>query len=57
VVLNDGYKASEEITQEIIRKCKNELPDYMLPDAIEYRKDLPRTERGKVDYRVLEKES
>ena len=56
VVLNSGYEESEEMTREIIEKCKNELPDYMIPDVVEYRKDLPRTVRGKVDYRALEKE-
>lgn len=56
VVLNAGYEVSEEMTREIIENCKNELPEYMIPDAIDYRKDLPRTERGKVDYRALEKE-
>ena len=45
------------MTQEIIAHCKNKLPEYMVPDTVEYRTDLPRTERGKVDYRALEKEA
>lgn len=57
VVLNNGYEASEDLTLDIINNCKNSLPDYMVPENIEYRTDLPRTERGKVDYRALEKES
>ncbi len=57
VVLNDGYSASKDMTQEIIAHCKNKLPEYMVPDTVEYRTDLPRTERGKVDYRALEKEA
>ena len=57
VVLNEGFTTSEELTQQIIEKCKQKLPEYMVPEAIEYRSDLPRTERGKVDYRALEKEA
>lgn len=57
VVLNTGYTASEDITQDIIANCKNRLPEYMVPETIEYRTDLPRTGRGKVDYRALEKET
>lgn len=57
VVLNDGCEASEQITQEIINNCKELLPEYMVPEVVEYRTDLPRTERGKVDYRALEKEA
>ena len=56
VVLNDGYSANDQLTQSILSNCQAILPDYMLPEVVEYRKDLPRTERGKVDYRALEKE-
>ena len=56
VVLNDGYTSSKQLSQDIINKCKDILPEYMIPEVIEYRTDLPRTERGKVDYRALEKE-
>ncbi len=55
IVLNHGYKATEQLSQEIIGNCKNVLPEYMIPEVIEYRNELPRTERGKVDYRALEK--
>ena len=57
VVLNEGYSANEELTQEIISNCKNKLPEYMVPEIVEYRLDLPRTARGKVDFRALEKEA
>lgn len=57
VVLNDGCEESDQITQEIINNCKDSLPEYMVPEVVEYRTDLPRTERGKVDYRALEKET
>lgn len=56
VALNHAYSVSEQITIEIIRMCKEQLPGYMVPETIVYRDDLPRTNRGKVDYRSLEKE-
>ncbi|GEM_PF-6320416 len=48
---------SNEVKNSIISACKKLLPDYMVPVVIEFRKDLPRTPRGKVDYRALEKEA
>ncbi|MBQ3027657.1 MAG: acyl--CoA ligase, partial [Lachnospiraceae bacterium] len=56
-VLNAGYVVSEELTKEILENCKYKLPEYMIPEEIEYRAELPRTERGKVDYRALGKEA
>ena len=56
VVLKDGIPQSEETKQSILNSCKSALPDYMVPDEIVFRTDLPRTSRGKVDYRALETE-
>ena len=56
VVLKDGIPQSKEIRESIINSCKSALPDYMIPDEIVFRSDLPRTPRGKVDYRALERE-
>lgn len=55
VVLEKGQEPSEAKKEEIIQTCKAVLPEYMIPDEIEFRDNLPRTERGKVDYRALEK--
>lgn len=57
IVLNSGYEKSDTTTAEILAVCKENLPAYMVPEMIEYRDDLPRTSRGKVDYRALEQES
>ncbi len=54
VVLKQGESASDEAKQSILETCKSSLPEYMIPDEIEFRADLPRTSRGKVDYRALE---
>ncbi len=56
VVLKDGIPQSEETKQSILNSCKSALPEYMIPDEIVFRTDLPRTSRGKVDYRALETE-
>ena len=47
----------EQITEQILALCRKELPDYMVPEAVRYRDDLPRTPRGKIDYRALETEA
>ena len=56
VVLNSGYGETKQLTEEILYNCREVLPEYMVPDEIVYRAELSRTERGKVDYRALEKE-
>ena len=57
IKLRSGEKRSYELTNEIYELCKNKLPEYMVPEKIEYVDDFPRTDRGKVDYRALEKMS
>lgn len=47
----------ERIRKEITEICRQNLPDYMVPDEVEIVNDLPRTPRGKVDYRALEQET
>ena len=57
VVLKDEGQRLDLITisEEIMQICREELSVYMLPDEIEYLEELPRTTRGKTDYRALEK--
>jgi len=54
--LKKGFEKNEETKQRILNICKDSLPGYMVPDEIEFRDELPRTARGKVDFRVLEQE-
>lgn len=54
IVPKQGVQLSDAFNDEIIRLCKEQLPEYMVPDEIELCDDLPRTNRGKVDYRALE---
>ena len=48
-------KNENSIKKEIIDICVQNLPEYMIPEVIEIVEDLPRTPRGKIDYRALEK--
>jgi len=54
VVCKPETRELEQITEQILALCQKELPDYMIPEAIIYQDDLPRTSRGKIDYRALE---
>ena len=47
----------EKAKQDIMETCRHELPVYMIPEEIEFVNDLPRTSRGKVDYRALEEQN
>ena len=54
VTLKNGMQYTDMLKEEIYNSCRSLLPDYQLPERIEYLKNLPRTERGKIDYRKLE---
>lgn len=55
VILAEGYQPEEAARKEILQVCKKGLPDYMIPEEIVFRGEFPRTERGKIDYRELER--
>ena len=55
VVLKNGVEPDANARRAILDACWEALPGYMVPEVIEFRQDLPRTERGKIDYRALEK--
>ena len=40
-------------TDELLRRCAQRLPAYMLPKNIEVVESLPRTPNGKIDYKSL----
>ena len=56
VELSEGVEASEKLAEEIIGACSQKLPAYSVPKKIRFIDKLPRTPRGKVDYRALEKQ-
>ena len=54
IVLNETRSDMEKIKSEIVSLCNEKLPEYMVPEEIEIIESVPRTPRGKVDYRALE---
>jgi amino acid adenylation domain-containing protein len=47
VVTADG--AGSLTREDVLDHCRQWLPDYMVPDMVEFRETLPRTSTGKVD--------
>ena len=43
--------------EHILEICRKKLPNYQIPVEIEFMSELPRTERGKIDYKVLDTDS
>lgn len=56
VVINDASKETM-ICDEIMKHCSNNLPIHSIPKRIYTIKTLPKTQVGKVDYRVLEQQA
>lgn len=55
IVLKDEcVEQEEQIKQELIKLCKEELPEYAQPIEYRFCKELPLTPIGKIDYRALE---
>lgn len=57
IVLNKGYKQSKELIEELKELCKKNLSKFSQPYEYEFRKSLPRTMVGKVDFRKLQQEN
>ena len=53
VVLNDGIDF-EEVREQIIDKCYEELPDYEIPSYFEELDSMLYTANNKIDFRLLE---
>lgn len=56
VVLRPSVKPSEQIKDEILNKCREQVSKFAVPAEIEFRSELPKTLVGKVAYRELERE-
>ena len=56
VVLNETDHNLEDIENEILMLCEEQLPEYYWPCEIEFNESLPLTPIGKIDYLKLEKE-
>ncbi|QBD79809.1 long-chain fatty acid--CoA ligase [Ktedonosporobacter rubrisoli] len=53
IVLKPGHEPTEQIKQEIVSFCKQELAAYKVPKILEFRESLPKTLVGKVLRREL----
>lgn len=53
VVLAEGFAESEELAGELKDYVKSRLAGYKYPRWIEFRDELPKNERGKIDRRAL----
>lgn len=56
IVLKDGFHGLF-VKNEIKEYCKKNLAKYMVPHEFVYRKKLPKTKLGKVDFKKLESDS
>lgn len=45
---------ASQVKADVIQACHNNLPAYMVPKDVIVISEMPRTERGKTDYRALE---
>ena len=57
IVLNKGYRANEALINKYKEMCKINLPKYAWPVEYEFRKSLPKTLVGKVDFKKLQEEN
>lgn len=56
VVLKNGNKPDKVVESKIMKVCAENLAKYKWPRKIEFRKSLPRTKIGKVNYSELKNE-
>lgn len=57
IALNKGYTANQKLKDELMELCKKNLAHYAIPKEWEFRKSLPKTIVGKVDFRKLQEEN
>ena len=66
IVLKEGYKPTEELKQEILKKLEEpinsgskieQLKTYEIPKSIEFVEDLQYTKADKIDYKKLEEQT
>jgi benzoate-CoA ligase len=53
IVLMEGNEASDELERELKEFVKGNLAPYKYPRWIEFRSDLPKNDRGKIDRKSL----
>ncbi len=56
VVLKNGIEGNDNIKRDLKKHCEKYLAKYSIPYEFEFRSELPKTNVGKVAYKVLEDE-
>lgn len=57
IVLKSGYRDTPALRSELDELCKKNLAKYSIPKEYEFRKSLPKTMIGKVDFKKLQQEN
>ena len=57
IALNKGYSETQKLRDELLELCKKNLAHYSIPKEWEFRKALPKTIVGKVDFKKLQQEN
>ena len=57
IVLKKGYRENELLKQELLELCQKNLAKYAIPKEWEFRKSLPKTVVGKIDFKKLQEEN
>ena len=57
IALKQGYKDTPTLRKELLNLCEKNLAKYAIPKEWEFRKSLPKTIVGKVDFRKLQEEN
>lgn len=56
VILKDENADKETVKESIYDKCRNELKEYEIPKYLQIVTELPYTQNGKYDFRLLEQQ-
>ncbi len=57
IALKQGYHDTPKLRKELLELCEKNLAKYSIPKEFEFRKSLPKTMIGKVDFRKLQQEN
>jgi long-chain acyl-CoA synthetase len=57
VVLKEPSRAGQAMREALIEDCRRQLIKWSCPRDVEFRRELPKTRVGKVDYRALMREN
>ncbi|HUJ88988.1 MAG TPA: AMP-binding protein, partial [Syntrophorhabdales bacterium] len=57
IVLNEGFKTSESMAEELRDHCRKNMAPFKAPRFIQFLNELPKTGQGKIDKKQLLKES